>query len=77
MDIPAQISEMTPEQLAPVLVAALARMGQLGRQGSEALIAEMRRDEKAFEENLRSDVQEAISWLVDEVSDDQGFSLGD
>lgn len=76
MDIPAQISEMTPEQLAPVLVSALARMGQHGRQGSEALIAEMRRDEEAFEENLRSDVQEAISWLVDEVSNDQGFSLG-
>lgn len=75
MDIVSQVSDMTPEQLAPVLIAALARMGQHGREGSDALIAEMRRDEEAFEETLRGDIQEALGWLFEEVSTDQGFEL--
>ncbi|WP_336963683.1 hypothetical protein [Sphingobium aquiterrae] len=53
------IDTTTPEQLAPVLYAALQRLGQLGREGAVALAALVEDDD--------ADLDEAASW-VEEVA---------
>jgi hypothetical protein len=53
------IDTTTPEQLAPVLYAALQRLGQLGREGAVALAALVEDDDAEFDE--------AASW-VEEVA---------
>ncbi|MCG2841253.1 hypothetical protein L6Q21_09700 [Sandaracinobacter sp. RS1-74] len=47
----------TPAQLAPVLLAALQRLGQLGRSGAVALAA--------IVEDNDTDFDEAASWVGD------------
>lgn len=56
------IDTATPEQLAPVLYAALQRLGQLGRTGGVALAA-LVDDEDA-------DFEEAASWVNDVAAGD-------
>ncbi|MGI9376027.1 MAG: hypothetical protein ACR2PC_08040 [Tsuneonella suprasediminis] len=51
------IDTATPEQLAPVLYAAIERLGQLGRTGAVALAALVDEDDAGFEE--------AASWIND------------
>lgn len=51
------IDTATPEQLAPVLYAAIQRLGQLGRAGALALAALVDEDDADFEE--------AASWISD------------
>ena len=51
------IDTATPEQLAPVLYAALQRLGQLGRRGAVALAALVDEEDADFEE--------AASWVGD------------
>ncbi len=56
------IDTATPEQLAPVLFAALQRLGQLDRTGAVALAA-LVDDEDA-------DFEEAASWVGDLAAGD-------
>jgi hypothetical protein len=56
------IDTATPEQLAPVLYAAIQRLGQLGRTGAVALAALVDEDDADFEE--------AASWLSDIAAGD-------
>jgi len=51
------IDTATPEQLAPILYAAIERLGQLGRTGAVALAALVEDDDADFEE--------ASSWISD------------
>ncbi|MGE4410438.1 MAG: hypothetical protein AB7D33_07705 [Sphingobium sp.] len=44
------IDTATPEQLAPILYAAIERLGQLGRTGAVALAALVEEDDPDFEE---------------------------
>lgn len=52
-----RIDAATPEQLAPLLLAALQRLGQLGRNGAIALAREIEPDDGDFEE--------AAAWIAD------------
>ena len=56
------IDTATPEQLAPVLYAAMQRLGQLGRTGAVALAALVEDDDPDFEE--------ASSWIGDVAAGD-------
>ncbi len=56
------IDTATPEQLAPVLYAALQRLGQLGRTGAVALAALVDEEDADFEE--------AASWVGDIAAGD-------
>lgn len=49
------IDTATPEQLAPVLLAALQRLGQLGRNGAIALAA--------LVDDANADFDEASGWI--------------
>jgi len=51
------IDNATPEQLAPVLYAAIQRLGQLGREGAVA-VAPLVADDDA-------DFDEGASWIED------------
>ncbi len=51
------IDTATPEQLAPVLYAAIQRLGQLGRDGAVALAALVEDDDADFDE--------AAEWIGD------------
>lgn len=51
------IDTATPEQLAPILYAAIERLGQLGRTGAVALAALVEDDDADFDE--------ASSWISD------------
>lgn len=62
--------------LAPILVAALSKMGAFGREGAEALIDEMEGRGNEFEEEDRGNVGEAVSWLSTEVSERMDFAVG-
>ncbi|WIW89614.1 hypothetical protein K3M67_06555 [Sphingobium sp. V4] len=53
----ADIDNATPEQLAPVLYAAVQRLGQLGREGAVA-VAPLVGDDDA-------DFDEGASWIED------------
>jgi len=46
----ADIDTASPEQLAPILYAALQRLGQLGRTGAVALAAFVADDDADFDE---------------------------
>lgn len=52
----------TPEQLAPLLYAALQRLGQLGRTGAVALAALVDEEDADFEEGS--------SWVGDIAAGD-------
>lgn len=54
------ISTANPEALAPVLLAAMQRLGQLGRNGALALAAIVEDDDGDFDE--------ASQWLADVAS---------
>jgi len=56
------IDTATPEQLAPILYAAIQRLGQLGRTGAAALAALVDEDDADFEE--------AAAWLSDIAAGD-------
>lgn len=47
----------TPEQLAPVLLSAIQRLGQFGRTGAVALAA--------LVEDQDADFEEGASWIGD------------
>ena len=51
------IDTATPQQLAPILHAALQRLGQLGREGAIALATLVEDDDADFDE--------AASWIAD------------
>lgn len=51
------ISTANPEALAPVLLSAMQRLGQLGRNGASALAAIVEDDDGDFDE--------ASQWLAD------------
>lgn len=51
------IDTATPEQLAPILLGALQRLGQLGRAGAVALAA--------LVDDGDADFDEAASWIED------------
>lgn len=51
------IDTATPAQLAPVLLAAIQRLGQLGREGGVALAALVEDDDGDFDEGA--------SWIED------------
>lgn len=51
------IDTATPQQLAPILHAALQRLGQLGREGAMALATLVGDDDADFDE--------AASWIAD------------
>ncbi len=53
----ADLDTASPEQLAPILHAALQRLGQLGREGAVAL-ARLVEDDDA-------DIDEAAEWIAD------------
>ena len=53
------IDTATPEALAPYLLKALQRLGQLGREGAVALAALVEDDD--------ADLDEANEWLTDIV----------
>ncbi|WP_145200314.1 hypothetical protein [Sphingobium sp. B2] len=53
------IDTATPEVLAPLLLKALQRLGQLGREGAVALAALIDDDD--------ADLDEANEWLTDIV----------
>jgi len=59
MNIP-NIDTASPEELAPILHAAIQRLGQLGRTGALALAALVEDDDADFDE--------ASSWLADIAS---------
>lgn len=54
------IDTATPQQLAPVLLAAIQRLGQLGRTGAVALGAVVEDDDGDFDEGS--------SWIEDVAS---------
>ena len=56
------VDTATPEQLAPVLYAAMQRLGQLGRTGAVALAALIEDDDADFEEGA--------SWIGDLAAGD-------
>ena len=75
-DLAAKVAEISdPTELAPIIVAALQNMGSKGKTASDALIREMRRRGDEFEETALNDVQEALCWLIEDVSDALGFSV--
>lgn len=51
------IETATPEDLAPVLLSALQRLGQLGREGAVALSRLVADDDADFDE--------AAEWIAD------------
>ncbi|WP_278983709.1 hypothetical protein [Sphingobium yanoikuyae] len=51
------IEAATPEQLAPILLAALQRLGQLGREGALALAR--------LVDDSDTDFDEAAEWIGD------------
>lgn len=51
------IENASPEALAPLLLATLQRLGQLGRNGAVALARLAEKDD--------ADVEEAVEWLAD------------
>lgn len=51
------LATATPEALAPVLLAAIQRLGQLGRNGAVALAA--------LVDDGDADFDEAAEWLAD------------
>ena len=55
-----QIDTATPDELAPVLLLALQRLGQLGRQGAVALARRIEDDDADFDE--------AAEWIADIAS---------
>ncbi|ETI64134.1 hypothetical protein PX699_15395 [Sphingobium sp. H39-3-25] len=55
-----EIDTASPEQLAPILHAALQRLGQLGRTGAVALAALVGDDDADFDE--------ASGWIEDIAS---------
>lgn len=59
MTIP-NIDTASPEELAPILHAAIQRLGQLGRTGALALAALVEDDDADFDE--------AAGWLADIAS---------
>ena len=56
MNIP-NLDTTSPEVLAPILHAAIQRLGQLGRTGAVALAALVEDDDADFDE--------AASWIAD------------
>ncbi|MEW6629133.1 MAG: hypothetical protein AB1431_20360 [Pseudomonadota bacterium] len=54
------IETATPEELAPILLAALQRLGQHGRQGAIALAR--------LVEDCDADFDEAAEWIGDIVT---------
>lgn len=52
-----EIETASPDALAPVLLAAIQRLGQLGRNGAIALAS--------LTEESDADVEEAAEWIVD------------
>ena len=77
MDIINEIDDIDDAALlAPILVAALSKMGAFGREGAEALIDEMEGRGDEFEEEDRGNVGEAVSWLSTEVSERMDFAVG-
>lgn len=56
-----QIDTATPDELAPVLLLALQRLGQLGRPGAIALVRQVVDDDDA-------DFDEAAEWIADIAS---------
>ncbi|WP_263588853.1 hypothetical protein [Sphingopyxis sp. GC21] len=56
MNIP-NLDTASPEVLAPILHAAIQRLGQLGRTGAVALAALVEDDDADFDE--------AASWIAD------------
>lgn len=52
-----QIDTATPDELAPLLLIALQRLGQLGRNGAIALARQVEPDDADFEE--------AAEWIAD------------
>lgn len=55
-----QIDIATPDELAPVLLFALRRLGQLGRSGAVALARQVEDDDADFDE--------AAEWIADIAS---------
>ncbi|MFA7603340.1 MAG: hypothetical protein WCY29_10065 [Novosphingobium sp.] len=55
-----EIETANPEALAPVLLAAIQRLGQLGRNGALALASLLEDDD--------SDFDEAAEWIADIAS---------
>ena len=56
-----EIESASPEALAPLLLAAIQRLGQLGRNGAVALAS--------LTEEGDADVEEAAEWLADVAAD--------
>lgn len=55
-----QIDTATPDELAPTLLIALQRLGQLGRPGAIALAQQVEDDDADFDE--------AAEWIADIAS---------
>jgi hypothetical protein len=55
-----QIDTATPDELAPVLLLALRRLGQLGRPGAITLARRLEDDDADFDE--------AAEWIADIAS---------
>ena len=55
-----QIDTATPDELAPVLLLALQRLGQLGRPGAITLARQVKDDDADFDE--------AAEWIADIAS---------
>ena len=54
---PSALETATPDKLAPVLLAALRRLGQLGREGALALTRLIPDGD--------DDIEEAAEWIAD------------
>lgn len=52
-----QIDTATPDELAPTLLIALQRLGQLGREGAMALARQVEDDDADFDE--------AAEWIAE------------
>jgi hypothetical protein len=48
----ADIATATPEQLAPILLAAMRRLGELGRDGASAFAFLVKDDDYEFDEGF-------------------------
>lgn len=70
-----KISEIKdPKELGPVVVAALEALGFHGKEGADAVIEAMQtRGDEFTDSGARGNVQEALSWLGEEISAEMDF----
>lgn len=66
------IADLDGADLARVVAAALARMGEKGREGADALVERLQELDEGTdaEQDQRGNIKEALSWLSEEVSDE-------